>query len=157
MENERIDKASRIIHASASSVYAAFATRRALQAWLPPKDMKGQIELFDFQEGGGYTMRLTYTREEHTAGKTTENSDEVTVRFLRLIPNERIDQAVRFAAERDEFAGEMKMKWTFEEQEGDTLVTLACTDVPEGIRPEDHEVGLNSSLKNLAEFVEKKS
>lgn len=154
MENERIDKASRLIHASPSAVYAAFATQRALQAWLPPKDMKGQIETFDFQEGGGYTMRLTYTAEEHTAGKRTENSDEVTVRFLRLVPNKRIDQAVTFDSELEEFAGEMKMTWSFEERGSDTFVKVACTNVPEGIRPEDHEVGLTSSLGKLAKFIE---
>lgn len=154
MENGRIDKASRIIHASPSAVYAAFATQHALQAWLPPKDMKGQIETFDFQEGGDYTMRLTYAVAEHTAGKTTENSDEVTVRFLRLVPNKRIDQAVTFNSEMEEFAGEMKMTWSFEERGSDTHVTVACTNVPEGIRPEDHEVGLTSSLGNLAKFIE---
>jgi uncharacterized protein YndB with AHSA1/START domain len=154
MENERIDKASRLIHASPSAVYAAFATQRALQAWLPPKDMNGKIETFDFQEGSGYTMRLTYAEVEHPAGKTTENSDEVTVRFLQLIPNKRIDQAVTFDSEMEEFAGEMKMSWTFEERGSDTLVTVACSNVPEGIRPEDHEVGLTSSLGNLAKFIE---
>jgi uncharacterized protein YndB with AHSA1/START domain len=157
MTNERIDKASRFIHASPPEVYAAFATQRALQMWLPPNDMEGQVSAFDFQEGGGYQMRLTYTRAEHTVGKTTEHSDETVLRFIRLIPNERIEQAVTFNSEQKEFSGEMKMTWTFEERESDTLVTVACTNVPDGIRPEDHEVGLTSSLKNLAEFVEKQS
>lgn len=157
MENRRIDKASRIIHASPPAVYAAFATQGALQSWLPPKEMEGEVTDFNFREGGGYRMRLTYTTDEHTSGKTTENSDEVAVQFVQLFPNERIEQAITFDSDQEEFTGEMKMTWTFEEQEGDTIVTVACTDVPEGIRPEDHEVGLNSSLKNLAEFVEKKS
>lgn len=157
MENERIDKASRLIHASPPAVYAAFATQRPLLAWLPPKDMKEQVDTFRFQEGGGYTMRLTYMAAEHTAGKTTGNSDEVTVRILRLIPNKRIDQAVIFDSELEEFAGEMKMSWSFEEQGRGTLVTVACTNVPEGVRPEDHVAGLTSSLENLAEFLEQKN
>jgi len=155
--NVRIDKASRIIHTLPPAVYTAFATQGALQSWLPPKEMEGEVKDFNFREGGGYRMRLMYTTDERTSGKTTENSDEVAVQFVRLFPNERIEQAVTFDSDQEEFAGQMKMTWTFEEQEGDTIVTVACTDVPEGIRPEDHEVGLNSSLKNLAEFVEKKS
>ncbi len=31
-----------------------------------------------------------------------------------------------------------------------TLVTIEATDVPPGISPEDHAVGLASSLENLA-------
>lgn len=154
---KRIDKASKIIHALPATIYKAFATQKALQTWLPPSDMEGKVTEFSFQQGGGYQMRLTYTVAEHTAGKTTENSDEVIVRFIRLLPNEQIEQAVMFASEQDEFKGEMKMTWTFEEREGDTLVTVSCVDVPDGIRPEDHEGGLNLSLENLAKFVERKS
>jgi len=33
-------------------------------------------------------------------------------------------------------------------------VTVRCEDVPAGIRPEDHQAGLASTLNNLAEFVE---
>lgn len=35
-----------------------------------------------------------------------------------------------------------------------TEVTIVCEDVPEGIRQEDHEAGLNSTLENLAVFTE---
>lgn len=35
-----------------------------------------------------------------------------------------------------------------------TRIDSASRHVPEGIRPEDHEAGLNSSLENLAGFVE---
>lgn len=157
--NKRIDKASRIIHAPSHIIYAAFATQGALQSWLPPNEMEGEVMDFNFREDGGYRMRLTYTTDEHTSGKTTENSDEVTVQFVQLFLDERIEQVVTFDSEQEEFEGQMKMTWSFEEQEDDTdtLVTVTCTNVPVGIRPEDHEIGLNSSLKNLAEFVEKNS
>jgi aclacinomycin oxidase len=36
-----------------------------------------------------------------------------------------------------------------------TLVRIVCTDVPPGIREEDHAAGLASSLQNLAAFVER--
>lgn len=155
--SERIDKASRLIHASPSSIYAAFATPHALKAWLPPQDMNAEVTAFDFREGGGYQMRLTYTVAEHTAGKTSEHSDEVEVRFIKLVPDERIEQGVSFISDKKEFAGEMQMTWFFDGMEDGTNVKIVCTNVPDGIRPEDHRVGLTSSLENLAAFVEQSS
>lgn len=152
--NERIDTTSRLIHALPSEVYAAFATQQALETWLPPDEMEGQVAAFEFREGGGYRMRLTYTVAEHTVGKTSEHSDEVGVRFTKLVPNERIEQAVIFASEKEDFAGEMQMTWVFERRPNGTHVTISCTNVPEGILSEEHEAGLTSSLRNLAVFVE---
>ncbi len=76
------------------------------------------------------------------------------VRFIKLIPNERIEQGVTFVSDQEEFAGEMQMTWVFDETEEGTRVTVLCRNVPDGIHPEDHEVGLTSSLDNLAVFVE---
>lgn len=152
--SERIDKASKLIHASPSNIYAAFATPSALEAWLSPQDMIAKVTSFDFKEGGGYQMRLTYTVSEHTEAKSSEHSDEVEVRFTKLVPNERIQQGVSFVSDKKEFAGEMEMTWFFDKTEDGTNVRVACRNVPDGIRPKDHEVGLTSSLENLAVFVE---
>ena len=152
--NERIDQASKLIQASPSDIYAAFTTANALEKWLPPQDMTANGTAFDFRKGGGYQMRLTYTVPEHTGGKTSEHSDEVDVRFIKLIPNKRIEQGVSFLSDKKEFTGEMEMTWLFDETENGTNVTVECRNVPEGIRPEDHKVGLTSSLENLAAFVE---
>jgi hypothetical protein len=46
------------------------------------------------------------------------------------------------------------MVWTFQPEQEETLVAVRAENVPPGIRPEDHEVGLSSSLENLAAFVE---
>ncbi|MBO0798302.1 MAG: SRPBCC domain-containing protein, partial [Blastocatellia bacterium] len=86
--------------------------------------------------------------------KTSEHSDEVEVRFVRLVPNERIEQAVTFDTENAEFAGEMRITWIFEEWEKGTKITVFCENVPEGIHVEDHEAGLTSTLENLAVFAE---
>lgn len=37
---------------------------------------------------------------------------------------------------------------------GGTEVTITCKDVPSGIRSEDHQVGLRSTLANLAAYTE---
>lgn len=109
---------------------------------------------FEFREGGTYRIRLAYNEPRHMAGKTSENADEVEVRFVELAPHERIEQAVTFESDDPAFAGEMRIVWLLQPAENGTLVTVRCEDVPAGIRPEDHQAGLTSTLDNLAAFAE---
>ncbi|HVS76527.1 MAG TPA: SRPBCC domain-containing protein [Steroidobacteraceae bacterium] len=126
-----------------------------MEAWLPPVGMTGSMLVFEFREGGFYRMRLTYDEPRHTPGKTTDDADEVEVRFVKLIPDERIEQAVTFTSDDPAFSGEMRMVWTFEAAQSGTLVSVRCEHVPDGISREDHEAGLRSTLDNLAAFTQK--
>jgi uncharacterized protein YndB with AHSA1/START domain len=150
----RIDSASRLIQATPQAIYRAFAEPGAMERWLPPDDMTGAMQHFDFREGGSYRMRLTYAQSGQGRGKTSEDADEVAVRLTRLEEGRRIEQQVMFESEDPSFAGVMRMIWTFQPRDDGTLVTIRAEDVPEGIRPEDHEAGLISSLEKLAGFVE---
>ena len=150
----RVDRASRIVRASPSAIYRAFVSAAAVEKWLPPQGMTGSVLAFDFREGGSYRMRLTHNAKDHVPGKTSDHSDEVEVRFLKLEPNRRIEQAVTFDTHSAEFSGEMKVIWTLEPTDGATNVRVTCEDVPPGIKPEDHEAGLRSTLENLAAFIE---
>lgn len=150
---KRTDSASRIIDASPQSIYRAFIDPDALTSWLPPKGMTGQMHAFDARPGGCYRMTLTYQDTEH-AGKTSENSDTVEGKFVELVPNERIVQEVDFQSDDAAFAGTMTMTWSIAAVPGGSEVTILCENVPEGIRKEDHDAGLKSTLENLAAFVE---
>jgi uncharacterized protein YndB with AHSA1/START domain len=150
--SKRVDSASRFIQAPPSAVYAAFAEARTMEQWVPPKNMTATMLHFDFREGGSYRMRLTYKDPEDGQGKTSDNADEVEVRFLKLVDGKQIEQAVTFESDDLEFSGVMRMTWTLEPAENGTLVTIRAEDVPRGIRPEDHEIGMNSTLDNLASF-----
>ena len=112
---------------------------------------------FSFREGGGYRMRLTLSESRHAKGKTSDNTDEVEVRFIKLIAGERIEQAVTFNSRDPAFAGEMRMTWLLQPVEDGTLVTVRCDDVPLGIGAEDHQVGLKSTLDKLARFAERRN
>lgn len=150
----RIDSASRLISASPKAIYRAFAEPGAMERWLPPGNMTGKMLHFDFREGGSYRMRLTYARPQHGQGKTSADADEVEVRLTKLEDGQRIEQEVTFQSEDRAFSGVMRMIWTFQAEGNATLVTVRAENVPEGIRPEDHEAGLSASLENLAGFVE---
>jgi putative addiction module component (TIGR02574 family) len=149
----RIDQAKRLIRAQPATLYRAFATAHALESWLPPKGMSGKVLAFDFREGGRYRMRLAYEGAHDVPGKSSAHADEVEVRIVKLVPDERIEQAVVFDAEDPAFAGTMRITWTFEAVAQGTEVTVRCENVPAGIRPEDHAKGLASTLENLAAFA----
>ena len=150
---KRTDCASRVIDASPQSIYRAFIDPEALASWLPPQGMTGRMHAFDARPGGSYRMTLTYRDAGH-AGKTSENSDTVGGRFLELVPNEKIVQEVEFQSDDAAFAGTMTMTWSIAAVPGGSEVTIRCENVPEGIRKEDHDAGLKSSLDNLAAFTE---
>src|SRR5690554_2674852 len=153
--NKRIDSASRFIKASPKTIYKAFVDPRALVSWLPPKGMKGHIYEFDARDGGAYRMSLTYVETDHsTQGKTSEDVDLVKGRFLEFSPNKRVVQLVEFESEDPVYAGEMIMTWTLTSDPKGTKVSIICENVPEGIRKEDHDVGLRSTLDNLAAYTE---
>jgi uncharacterized protein YndB with AHSA1/START domain len=148
-------RVSRIIKAPRRTIYQAFLDPLAWAAWLAPNGMKGQVYEFDPQPGGAYRMSLTYQQPGHaTSGKTSEHSDVVQGQFLELIPDERVVQQVEFESDDPAFAGAMTIIWALDDVPGGTEVTILCENVPEGIQPGDHELGIKSTLENLAAFTE---
>jgi uncharacterized protein YndB with AHSA1/START domain len=152
---KRTDRASRVIQASPQTIYRAFIDPMALVSWLPPKGMKARLDVFEPRVGGKYRMSLTYDESEHTTrGKTAEHEDVVEGQFVELVPDERVIQRVEFVSDDPEFAGTMTMTWSLAPVREGTVVTIVCEDVPAGIRKEDHDAGLQSTLGNLAAFTE---
>lgn len=151
----RMDTASRVVQAPPHAIYQAFLDPKALASWLPPRGMSGEFLSFEPREGGRYRMVLTYEASQHSApGKTSENTDVVQGRFLELVLDERVVQSVEFVSENPSFAGVMTMTWSLASVPGGTEVTILCENVPAGIRQEEHDVGLRSTLANLAAFIE---
>lgn len=146
---------SKIIKASPEKLFIAFTDPQALETWQAPGNMTGKVHNFDLRAGGGYEMSLYYPESETEAqGKTAGKEDRFRVRFIELIPPYKIVQAVNFASDNPDFAGEMMMEATFEPKDSGTQVTLVFNNIPKGIRPEDNEAGTKSSLEKLAKFVE---
>jgi uncharacterized protein YndB with AHSA1/START domain len=97
---------------------------------------------------------LTYKNGSPGSGKATPESDIVEVRFLDLVPNVRVVQAVDFVSDDPSFAGTMTMTWELSADSVGTRVEIRADNVPKGISREDHAAGMESSLTNLARFVE---
>jgi len=151
----RIDSGSRPIHANAHRIFEAFLDPVAVTTWLPPSDMTGRMLEFEPRPGGAFRIELTFKRDDHaTPGKSSAHSDVVEGRFVRLTPDRELVQRFTFKSSDPAFAGEMTMVWTLEPEATGTRVTVRAEDVPRGIDPRDHEVGIRSSLENLARCVE---
>jgi len=152
---KRTDSASRVIMASPRTIYQAFMDPEALISWLPPEGMKGRIDIFDPREGGAYQISLVYVTPDRTQpGKSSEDTDVVRGTFLKLVEDKRIVQQITFESEDPSFAGEMIMTWNLDTLPEGTKVTIVCENVPEGIRQEDHDEGLRSTLENLATYLQ---
>lgn len=137
-----------------SRVFGALVDRAALETWLPPGDMTGRFETFDPRPGGSYRLVLTYANPAESQPKSSEDSDVVDVRYLEIVPDDRVVQAVDFVSDVPEFAGTMTMTWSVREEDDGTYVEIVAEDVPGGISADDHAAALGSSLDNLAKFVE---
>jgi len=151
----RTDTASRVVSAPLEEVYAALVDRDALTAWLPPDGMTARFEHFDPQPGGSYGLTLTYTDPSGSPGKASADSDLVEARYLEIVPDVRVVQAVDFPSDDPGFAGTMIMTWEVAPVDGGTRVVFTADDVPVGISAEDHATGLSSSLAKLARHVER--
>jgi uncharacterized protein YndB with AHSA1/START domain len=151
----RVDEGARVVRASPEALYRAHVDPEALAAWRAPEGMRGEVYAFDPRPGGVYRMALVYETAEAGQGKTTEDADVFEGRFVELIPNARIVEAVRFTSDDPAFAGEMRMTTTFTPVPGGTEVRVRAEDVPPGISADDHAVGIASSLANLAAYVER--
>ncbi len=143
-----------MIAAPPARVYAALVDREALMAWLPPDGMTARFERFDPRPGGSYRLVLTYEDASGAPGKSTAESDVVEARYVDVVPDVRVVQAVDFVSDDPAFAGTMTMTWEVTAVDGGTRVDVIADDVPDGISAEDHATGLASSLANLAEYVD---
>lgn len=148
----RVDAASRFIAAEPDDVFRAFVDPALMLAWLPPDGMAGRFEAFD--PDAGYRMVLRYLEPPEGGGKATADEDVAVVRRVRVEPSEAIVEEIDFPSDDPAFSGTMTMTWTFTEGDGGTYVDVEATDVPAGVDPGDHAVGLASSLAHLARLVE---
>lgn len=154
---DRITTNSRHIRATAEEVYNAFINPAALEVWQAPGNMTAKVHQFDLRIGGGYQTSLFYPdNEKRLKGKTTDNEDKHTARFVELVPNKKIVEAIQFETTNPDFESEMIKETPLEPVATGTSVTILFENIPVGTKPEDNEAGTISPLEKLAKYVEGK-
>jgi uncharacterized protein YndB with AHSA1/START domain len=150
---KRVDAASRVIAAPRAAIYRALLDRNAISAWRPPSGMRAEIYTFDPHVGGVYRMAYHYIDTDHAVpGKTTAHADAFEGRFVELVPDSRVVEEVVFQSDDPAFANPMRITTRLDDAAGGTRVTISCENVPPGIKPEDHQAGITSTLNNLAVY-----
>jgi uncharacterized protein YndB with AHSA1/START domain len=122
----RTDTASRRIDAPVDRVYGALTDPEARARWLPPTGMTARMERYDVVEAT----------------------------FVELVEGERVVEAIEFESDDPAFAGTMTMTWQLTPLADGTKVRIVASGVPTGISAPDHATGMQSSLENLATYVE---
>lgn len=141
------------IGAPRSAVYRALLDGEAVEQWMTPDGMTSQVHSFDAREGGTFRISLTYDAPTD-AGKTTAQTDTFHGRFVKLVPDDQVVEAVEFETDDPTMQGEMTITYLLEDTATGTVLTGIHDDVPPGVSPEDNETGWTMSMRKLATLVE---
>ncbi len=141
------------MNAPRAAVYRALLDARAVAIWTVPIGMTSHVHEFEPYEGGSFRISLTYD-EPTASGKSSANTDTYHGRFVRLVSDERVVQAVEFETADPALRGEMTITYTLEDARGGTEVAVEYENLPPGVSPADNEMGTRMALDKLAELVE---
>jgi uncharacterized protein YndB with AHSA1/START domain len=141
------------VNAPRAAVYRALIDARAVATWMVPDGMTSHVHAFDAREGGLFRISLSYDTPTGT-GKTTAHTDTYHGRFVKLVPNEQVVEAMEFETADDTMLGEMTVSFTLTEANGGTDILAVHDNVPPGVAPADNETGWRMSLEKLARLVE---
>jgi uncharacterized protein YndB with AHSA1/START domain len=149
----RSTRITRHVNAPRAVVYRAILDARAVAAWMVPTGMTSHVHEFEPREGGAFRISLTYDAPTGT-GKTSAHTDTYHGRFVTLVPDERVVQAIEFETADPALQGEMTVTITLADADGGTDVHAVHDHLPPGLSPADNETGWRMSLDNLAALVE---
>jgi uncharacterized protein YndB with AHSA1/START domain len=144
---------SRHINAPRAKVYRAFLDARAVAQWMVPKGMTSRVHTFEPRQGGAFRISLTYDSPT-AAGKTSAHTDTYHGRFVRLVPDKEIVEAIEFETDDPSMRGEMMLTISLEDAGGGTDVHAVHDSLPPGLKPSDNELGWRMSLDKLAALLE---
>jgi uncharacterized protein YndB with AHSA1/START domain len=147
-------RVTRHVRAPRARVYAALLDPGAVQQWMVPDGMTSRIHSFDAREGGTFRISLTYD-EPTTAGKTSPRTDSFHGRFVRLVPDTEVVQAVEFETDDPAMQGEMTITYTLTDAGSGTDLVGVHENLPPGVSPADNELGWTMSIEKLAGLVER--
>ena len=149
MQSTRV---SRHVNAPRASVYRALVDVRAVSTWMVPAGMTGHVHAFEPHEGGAF--RITLTADTPTGTDQTVDTDTLGGRFVKLVTNEQVVEALEFETTEPALRGEMTITITLRDADGGTDIVVVHDHLPPGLPAANNELGWRSSLAKLAALVE---
>jgi len=146
---------TRRVAAPRSVVYAALLDPVAVARWRVPEGMVGEVHELDARVGGRLRMSLTYDVPS-AAGKTGGATDTYVGTYVELLPGERVVEEVAFESDDPALTGTITMTTTLRDASGGsggTDVEIRMDGVPDGVPPEQNELGTRMALDALARLV----
>src|SRR4030081_3537191 len=128
---------TRRVTAPRASVYRALLDARAIATWRVPTGMSSHVHAFDAREGGSFRISLTYDAPTGT-GKTTASTDTYHGRFVKLVTNELVVEAVEFETEDPAMRGEMTITIALSDADGGTEILAVHDGLPPGVPAADN-------------------
>lgn len=144
---------TRPIRAPRPNVYAALLDHAAAQRWRVPDGMTSQVHAFDATPGGTFRISLTYDVDTGT-GKSATGTDTFHDRFVELVDDTTVVQAVEFETDDPSMQGEVLITSTRRDVPGGTEVAGRHEHLPPGVDPADTDEGWSMSMDKLAALGE---
>jgi len=145
-------RVSRHFDAPRARVYRALIDAEAIARWRVPDGMTSRVHVFEGREGGAFRISLTYDAPSGV-GKTTAHTDTYHGRFVELVPNERVVEAIEFETNDPALRGEMTTTITLADAAGGTDLHAVHDGLPPGLSPADNETGWRMALDKLATLL----
>jgi uncharacterized protein YndB with AHSA1/START domain len=153
LRNMTSTRISRHLRAPRPVVYRTLLDPDAIAKWRVPAGMTSRVHCFDAREGGAFRVSLTYDAPGVT-GKTTANVDTYQGRFVKLVTDEQVVEAVEFDTEDPMMKGEMTITIALADADGGTDLHAVHDGLPPGLSSTDNETGWRMALAKLAALVE---
>lgn len=141
------------INAPRDRVYRALVDPTAVARWMVPEGMSSRVHTFDAREGGAFRISLTYEATD-LPGKTTQHSDSYHGWFVRMVPDQMVEEVIEFETMDPALKGEMRVTLSLADAAGGTDLFAVHDRLPRGLSAIDNETGWRMSLAKLAALVE---
>jgi uncharacterized protein YndB with AHSA1/START domain len=127
------------------AVFRALTEPARIARWRFPEGMTSTV-----QELHDDTFRVTLTYDAPgEQGKTTAHSDTYRARFTRLVPDELVVEVDEFETDDPALAGAMTTTVELRDADDGTTLTAVHEGVPDGVPPEQNEIGWRMALARL--------
>lgn len=145
-----VTRVGALLRAPRATVYRALTEPAVIARWRFPEGMTSVVEPRD---DGGFRVTLTYD-DPGARGKSGGRSDSYRARFARLEPGRLVVEVDEFETDDPALAGEMTITVELRDSDGGTELRAVHEGVPDGVAPEDNELGWRMALGRLAALVE---